>query len=1269
MRILAIRAQNLASLPSFELDLLKSPLAKTRIFAITGPTGAGKSTLLDALCLALYDRAPRLSGPRDVPVGEMEVPATDPRSLLRRGASEAFAEVDFTGKDQQRYRARWEVWRARKRSDGRIQNQRMRLESLDQKRELTGATKTETLALIEELIGLSFDEFRRAVLLAQGDFATFLRAKTDERAELLEKMTGTEIYAEISRAAFQRAKLENDRLLQLEVERDSLLLLAGADRRALEADIAALAMRRAEAEAILAGERQEVAFLELALALAGEIAEKVRALQEAHQDLEEGRELAEDLARTERAERLRAAFESLSSAEKKQSEAAAESALASEAAEAAERERITVERNVAGVRAEIERQGERERIAQPEIEKARALDVRIEEAGRALESVERTAAEVEARALEARSARDRLLDRHEQRTHELESLRVRLEQQKDIASIAPQWPRWKAELERHAASSGTIAELSLERRRASERLEAGRARIEQASTSLTRADEAIARLRRQSEQSEESLAVHRRAHPREAIDAAIERIARELESIDSMRSIHRELRRLERQHAEESAIEVEEHKASGASKQASAAAKEKLHVLERELAALIASKDSAETLALLHARRQTLLVEGEPCPLCGSRDHPFTEATENGEIEVAWVQELRSAEKKLASGVSSAEAEAQAARLAQTSHEEAKERARARAQQIAREIAAKKSEWSRRLEALELIWLDSPLLAKSDLARLVRALPSLPSEKGADRRLETARRSFEDQRSALREAARTDQELAAAAEGLRADLDRAQVGRRALEPELEHARVDARAIEDQATRLDAELTSQEALLAELRRRLEQPLRANADWLVRLEREGTSFIHTLATRVSEHELDRAKQSDLTEALRGLDSELQAARVELERRSSDARLASEGLAAARSRSAELLGARREVFGGRALPEVLEEIEGARKRLAASAERWNAEEIKAKESAARSEERMRGARASYEEARQTLAETHQRFERSLAESGLERSEVERLLARDHSWMDEARRVLDELRERATRLESALEDRRARRAAHWSSRGEPIPSEERTEEARRAAAEQLAETERRTKELVETEASKKTRLALDDDMQKKLAALEPRIAEQKRMLDRWSELSLVIGSADGKKLRSFAQGLTLDALIDQANAHLRQLRPRYRLQRVPGFDMELQVIDGDMGDEVRAVATLSGGEAFLVSLALALGLSSISSRNVSIRSLFIDEGFGSLDREALEAALSTLDQLQADGRTIGLISHIPEVAERVGFQVQVRPTGPGRSEVVVVA
>jgi len=161
---------------------------------------------------------------------------------------------------------------------------------------------------------------------------------------------------------------------------------------------------------------------------------------------------------------------------------------------------------------------------------------------------------------------------------------------------------------------------------------------------------------------------------------------------------------------------------------------------------------------------------------------------------------------------------------------------------------------------------------------------------------------------------------------------------------------------------------------------------------------------------------------------------------------------------------------------------------------------------------------------------------------------------------------------------------------------------------------------------------------------------------------------LNECIGSADGKKFRRFAQGLTLDALLAHANRHLQELASRYLLLRVQGEELELQVLDRDMGDEIRTINSLSGGETFLASLALALGLASLASRKTLVESLFIDEGFGTLDPETLEAALGVLDGLQATGRKVGIISHVPGLAAHIGARVEIRRQGQGRSEVVTL-
>ncbi|MDR5899046.1 AAA family ATPase [Halomonas vilamensis] len=210
MKILALRLENLASLPGpLELDFTAAPLAEAGLFAITGPTGAGKSTLLDALCLALYGNTPRL---RQAPgqnaplpdIGEDTIGTSDPRTLLRRGTASGYAEVDFLGRDGRRYRARWFVRRARKRADGKLQSVEQSLRDLETDQLLT-TQKREFDRLLVERLGLNFDQFTRAVLLAQSEFAAFLTADDNTRSDLLERLTGTAEYSEISKAAYRRA--------------------------------------------------------------------------------------------------------------------------------------------------------------------------------------------------------------------------------------------------------------------------------------------------------------------------------------------------------------------------------------------------------------------------------------------------------------------------------------------------------------------------------------------------------------------------------------------------------------------------------------------------------------------------------------------------------------------------------------------------------------------------------------------------------------------------------------------------------------------------------------------------------------------------------------------------------------------------------------------------------------------------------------------------------------------------------------------------------
>jgi exonuclease SbcC len=228
MRILAIRGENLASLAApFEIDLAAEPLAGSGLFAITGETGAGKSTILDALCLALYGEYPRVSagGRENAPdPGGEAISIHDGRAILRRGAGSGYAEVDFVGQDGERYRVRWEANRARGRANGRLQNEQRTLLQLDDG-SAVATGKTPVREAVEARTDLTFDQFRRTVLLAQGEFDAFLLAAESERAELLEKITGTEIYAAISVRVHDGTEARRRIAEQLEQRRNDIGLL------------------------------------------------------------------------------------------------------------------------------------------------------------------------------------------------------------------------------------------------------------------------------------------------------------------------------------------------------------------------------------------------------------------------------------------------------------------------------------------------------------------------------------------------------------------------------------------------------------------------------------------------------------------------------------------------------------------------------------------------------------------------------------------------------------------------------------------------------------------------------------------------------------------------------------------------------------------------------------------------------------------------------------------------------------------------------------
>jgi exonuclease SbcC len=1151
MKILSLRLKNLNSLKGeWHIDFTRPPFSDNGLFAITGPTGAGKSTLLDAICLALYHETPRLKS--------VSASAND---IMTLHTADCLAEVEFEVKDKG-YRAFWSQRRARDRVDGALQQPKVELAAADGS--ILSTQSNDKVKRIEDITGLDFPRFTKSMLLAQGGFAAFLNANANERAELLEELTGTDIYGDISRRVFEDAREAKQQLDQLKARAGGMELLTGEQRDAMQQEVIGLDVQLAEVQ------RQHQATqihcqwrLNLGQAEHDAKAAETRST-EANDALTSSSADLRRLADSEPAEALRPLQQTWEKAAAECRQSASDlKALEREQAGLLRQQRLQ-HRTASTLARQISQQAQlqllglnRERQKLDDFCAANpqhaTFGERIGVWRQQFTQRQRLQQEVSAQ----QKARQQLEQQRADRSRELAAQTIVLEAAKRTKATSDAALQTAQAEQNQRLAGRTLGDLRQ------------RWQTEQAGVGGWQQLETLAQ--RQCALITQQTALSLQLHEGNATIAAQET------ALTALRGQHEDL-------------------------QTQAADKQKLLEQER----LIRSLDD-------HRQR---LQPGEACPLCGSFDHPAVAGYKALDVSAteAALKEKTAALNLLIKQIQRAADEQSARRATQAQWQLQHGKA-------ATDLAQGQTDWDARIPHIQ-----------------------------SDRRLEA-----EDwQRPEILQAGRHAVEQAVAR--LKQDLDAADACEQALNRARQSNHNDAEAVQTgqnrvervkqaiqdgqlRQTELKQAVQARDQEVSELSDAIKTTL-AEVGWvLATLPEDPTTWLQERVGEWQHWQQTQGRLQQLAEALTRQQGLCETARTQADLwdgrqqalASTDAETSDDTVAhdADSDAVASLARCADEIDD---LTQTLASLRGRQTQLATSlVQQQNA---------------MNDASVAWQAA---LAASPfvdlAAFVAALLPVD-ERQRLTRLKEQRQQAKQQAEAVLLAAREKHSALVAL---------ALTSASGAELDAQLTTLDVQRRA-------------LSEKLGAQRALLSSDEQRRQSQQALFAQIAEQTQEVDIWQRLDGLIGSAKGDKFRKFAQGLTLDHLLNLANHHLERLHARYLLKRKMTGELELEIVDGWQGDVARDTRTLSGGESFLVSLSLALALSDLVSHETSIDSLFLDEGFGTLDGDMLEVALNALDALNASGKMIGVISHVEGLKDRIATQIKVEKGGGiGHSRLIV--
>jgi exonuclease SbcC len=1242
MKINAIRIKNLASLEgTTEIDFTSEPLASAGIFAITGPTGAGKSTLLDALCLALYGKTPRYLQAKEMGIEIHDVQGStmsqgDVRGILRDGTSEGYAEVDFVGTDRQNYRSTWSVRRARNKAEGSLQADTISLKNTSTHIDLPGK-KAETFKEIERLVGLNFEQFTRSVLLAQGDFTAFMKASKDEKSSLLEKLTGTQIYSEISKKIFANYKNEEQLLRDLNVRQEGIATLSEIELSEIQEQELVLATQINQLSEEIEALSKEINWHErFVLLQTNKVSAEIN-LQKANEFLVQSKIRKDKLFEVEQAQTTRSWNDALTYNEKQK--------FGKEAILAAIKTKITA---IQFQKAMLDEQFQKDELhysqvlevqkeALPKLTAARTLDTLISEKEKQ-KKIAKTETEL---------AKDK------QELHQKEIAQKETDTAQYAAKLAL-IQDWKTKF----SSKKPIAEnkdLIVSKLSDAEKLVSFQ-KFATAEKSIL--DKKIAfntaeinRFSTELKKLEGDLGLQQKVfetHSIAVLLTPIEQLEIDKDKTDQLLNAAIDAQLIWNVvHDLQTDFEALRQKQTQ-DQAAFLVTKTNLNALKTQLELDFVAKETSDKLlqkARLSASENVeqlrkSLTDNEPCPVCGSEEHPYILHNPPLEKVLTTLEDLHKQNEKvyLDNFGKSNQLEQELKSLTaliekqETDIDSNKEFLTKKCQVWETTLI---SEESRHLEAEEKSnWIDAK----------TKKLKVLQGE------LQGQIKAHSNQKNQL--------------EKERILLDKLKENTAFCNVKIKDSNSQLGLYNQKSEGLNKELSQFEIALKAIRNDLSAYFVAS-DWLEKWIDKPVEFVSSIInfsqewnSKMEQLEYFKNEYSLATATLvqfQNQDKNLNEAvlqKVNLYQITED-----DFLKLNTDRNAIFSGISAEIMEQRLIKtteEAQKNVELTKNNLQLNKIELVAAETSVAETSNSILILTGEIKSISTKIENWLTDYNFKFQKFLTYL-----ELKELLTFTFEWIEKEQNTLHSFEKEKTKAVSILQERTQIFEQHSAKKSSERPLYDLQIIFKNAKTQ--------NENFVQAKAAIGFKLKEDEANKHKIGGLLEEILAQSKTTDNWSKLNDIIGSADGKKFRQIAQEHTLEILLSYANKHLEDLTSRYKIERIPNT-LGLQVVDLDMGDEIRTVYSLSGGESFLVSLALALGLASLSSSKMKVESLFIDEGFGSLDPNTLNVAMDALERLHNQGRKVCVISHVQEMTDRIPVQIKVSKKASGRSLVEVL-